>query len=159
MRMKALMVICLSACTGQASAEGCGQGPDATRDEGEASSPDILFCCIATNGKEIRLSRSGASIDYVYGRPGVHPEIHVSKPHNEVESVQWDGIGRWMTYSVTLPVSAATYTLFTQVDRLSQTQEVEAGVLAIVRGKEVARILCREPPLSKLAELSTGAGG
>lgn len=140
--------------------------PDKTDPEGQGKgvgaaqvSHSIVFQCIAENGKEITLLDRGETIDYSYGLPGHPLEMSVSKPRDEATTYQWDGFGRWISYSVSLHNGDTTYTVFTSADRLSDGHELEAGVTAIVGDREVARFICRPPLINKLEGIDLNPEG
>jgi hypothetical protein len=124
-----------------------------------AENHGIIFHCVAKNGKEVTLRDLGKTIDYSYGYPGETPEIVLSKPRDEVTTYQWDGSGRWISYSVSVRNGDTTYTVFTSVDRLSDEHEMEAGVAAIVGEREVARVICRPPLVNRLEGLDLNPEG
>lgn len=105
----------------------------------------ILFQCETKNGKEVLLCDRGETLGYSYGKTSEPPELALSVPRDQATTFQWQGVGRWVNYSVTVPNGSTRYTVFTSVDQLSDDHEFEAGVIVTADGEEIARILCREP--------------
>ena len=73
------------------------------------------------------------------------PELAITVPREMATTSQWRGIGRWISYSVTITNGNTNYTVFTDLDRMTEAHEFEAGVSVDVNDKEIARILCIEP--------------
>lgn len=110
----------------------------------------MLFHCATINSKEIKLCDHGETLEYSFGETNKTPELALSVPREEATTSQWQGIGRWISYSVIIPNADTRYAVFTSVDRLSDEHEFEAGVIATVRGEQVAQVLCREPIIHNL---------
>ncbi len=105
----------------------------------------ILFQCATEDGKEILLRDRRRVIDYSFGRPGQTPELSLSVPRAEATTYQWQGMGRWITYSVTVPIGTTKYTVFTSADRIDDAHQLDAGVVVHVGNDEIARVRCIEP--------------
>lgn len=101
-----------------------------------------MFSCLASNGKRIQVCDAGKTIDYSFGRPGAKPEIVVRAPRNEASTHQWRGIGRWMTYTASVPNGNTLYTVYWGFDRVDDKHPIEAGVNVDVNAKQVASVLC-----------------
>ncbi len=101
-----------------------------------------VFSCLAAKGKLIQVCDSGKTIDYSFGKPELSPEIVVRAPRGEAATFQWQGIGRYISYSVVVPNGNTVYSVFWSVDRLSEKQAVEAGVYVEVDKKLVATVKC-----------------
>lgn len=106
---------------------------------------NVVFHCRTVNDKEITLCGYKETIEYSFGRSGKTPELLLSVPRDQATTSQWQGIGRWMTHSVTIQSGNARYTVFTSLDRLSDEHQFEAGVIAEIDGDQVARVLCKDP--------------
>lgn len=116
--------------------------PDASR----------IFYCLTTNKKEVEVCDAGAQISYRFGRIGQVPEMALSIPRAEVTTWQWPGIGRHLSYSVTIPNGTTRYRVFFSVDRLSDDHDIEAGIDVEINGEHVARIPCRVDTLEQRLE-------
>ncbi|HPZ56154.1 MAG TPA: hypothetical protein PLK50_02420 [Ottowia sp.] len=101
-----------------------------------------LFQCTTAKGKVIELCDSGKTIDYSFGKPREKPEIVVRAVRGDASTTQYEGIGRWESYSVDVPNGDTTYSVFWGVDKLSSNHTIEAGVNVETNGKQVAQVLC-----------------
>lgn len=111
-----------------------------------------IFYCQTTNGKEVEVCDAGTRISYRFGHPGQQPEMALSVARAEATTWQWPGVGRYMSYSVTVPNGATRYTVFFSVDRLSESHEIEAGINVDVNGEHVATVACRVDTLEQRIE-------
>ncbi|QFY43032.1 hypothetical protein F6R98_10730 [Candidatus Methylospira mobilis] len=101
-----------------------------------------VFSCLTKSGKLIEVCDSGKSIDYSFGKPNLKPEIVVRSPRSEASTSQWNGVGRYLTYTVNIPNGNTVYGVFWGSDRLSDKHAIEAGVNVEVDGKLVATVNC-----------------
>lgn len=103
-----------------------------------------LFFCNTVNNKVIQLCDAGATINYSFGRPNTQPELALQVPRHLASTWQWQGVGRWMSYSVVVPNGNTRYQIFFSVDRLSDEHPIEAGVDVEIGGKHIVRVECRD---------------
>ena len=108
------------------------------------SEQQTLFSCMTAKGKRIQLCDQQQTLEYSFGKPSLKPEIVVQVPRSAATTSQWQGVGRWMSYSVGIPNGKTVYSVFWGVDRLSDEHGVEAGVNVEVEGKHVATVKCGE---------------
>ena len=101
-----------------------------------------VFSCQTAKGKLIQVCDSGKTIDYSFGQPELAPEMVVRAPRHEASTFQWQGIGRYINYSVSVPHGNTVYSVFWSLDKLSENQAIEAGVNVEVNKKLVATVLC-----------------
>jgi hypothetical protein len=101
-----------------------------------------VFTCLAAKGKRIQVCDAGKTIDYSFGKPGVPPEIVVRAPRGDASTSQWQGVGRYLSYSVKVPNGKTNYNVFWSADRLTEEHGIEAGVDVEVDGKRVATVKC-----------------
>src|SRR5262245_60810646 len=71
-----------------------------------------VFSCLAAKGKLIQVCDAGKTIDYSFGKPRATPEIIVRAPRSEASTFQWQGVGRYLSYSVEVPNGNTTYRVF-----------------------------------------------
>ncbi len=109
-----------------------------------ACEPDskTVFSCQTAKGKLIQVCDSGKTIDYSFGKPELAPEMVVRAPRNEASTFQWQGIGRYINYSVSIPHGNTVYSVFWSLDKLSESHAIEAGVNVEVNKKLVATVPC-----------------
>lgn len=100
-----------------------------------------VFSCLAAKGKIIQVCDSGKTIDYSFGKPNA-PEIVVRAPRSEASTFQWQGIGRYLSYSVEVPNGSTTYNVFWGADRLTDEHKIDAGVNVEINKKLVATVKC-----------------
>lgn len=103
-----------------------------------------LFFCNTVNNKVIQLCDAGATINYRFGRPNAQPELALQVPRHLASTWQWQGVGRWMSYSVVVPNGDTRYQIFFSVDRLSDEHPIEAGVDVEIGGKHIVRVECQD---------------
>lgn len=101
-----------------------------------------VFSCLAARGKVIQVCDAGATIDYSFGKPGTPPDIVVRASRGEASTFQWKGVGRYLSYAVSVPNGNTTYNVFWGADRLTSAHAVEAGVNVEVNKKLVATVKC-----------------
>jgi hypothetical protein len=100
-----------------------------------------VFSCLAEKGKVIQVCDSGKTIDYSFGKPNA-PEIVVHVPRSETSTFQWQGVGRYLSYSIEVPNGNATYSVFWGADRLTDEHKIEAGVNVEINKSRVATVKC-----------------
>ena len=100
-----------------------------------ALADSVIFSCTTTNKKAIRLTQQGNNLKYEFGSPGKSPDIAVSVPRSKAEYIGWSGVGRAISYSVTIPNGEYSYNVFHSIDRLTDEHAVEAGV-NVLRGAD-----------------------
>ena len=108
------------------------------------SEQQTLFSCMTAKGKLIQLCDQQQTLEYSFGKPSLKPEIVVQVPRSAATTSQWQGVGRWMSYSVEIPNGKTVYSVFWGVDRLSEEHGIEAGVNVEVSGKHAATVKCGE---------------
>ena len=103
-----------------------------------------IFSCMTAKGKRIQLCDQQQTLEYSFGKASLKPEIVVQVPRSAATTTQWQGVGRWMSYSVEIPNGKTVYSVFWGVDRLSEEHGIEAGVNVEVNGKHAATVKCGE---------------
>ena len=103
-----------------------------------------VFSCQTAKGKVIQVCDAGKTIDYSFGKPELAPELVVRAPRGEASTFQWQGIGRYISYSVSIPNGNTVYSVFWSLDKLSESRATEAGVNVEVNNKLVATVLCAD---------------
>ena len=101
-----------------------------------------VFSCLAAKGKRIQVCDSGKTIEYSFGKTDERPEITVRAQRAEASTFQWQGIGRYISYTVEIPNGNTTYAVFWGADKLTENHAVEAGVSVEVDKKPVATVKC-----------------
>jgi hypothetical protein len=101
-----------------------------------------VFSCLTQKGKLIEVCDAGKTINYSFAYPSSKPEILVNAPRNRATTTQWEGVGRYMSYSVNIPNDNTVYNIFWGVDRLSEEHPIEAGVNVEINKKLVATVKC-----------------
>lgn len=100
-----------------------------------------LFFCRTAQGKVLEVNDLGSSIQYVFG-PEQQPELVLNVPRNEASTYQWEGFGRYESYSVSVPNGNTLYTVFWARDRLNIEQPPEGGVTVEIDGEYVTTVDC-----------------
>lgn len=95
---------------------------------------------------------AGAKISYRFGRLGQSPEMALSVPRAQATTWQWQGVGRYLSYRVTIPNGTTAYSVFFSADRLSDNHDIDAGINVEVNGELVATIPCRADSLEQQLE-------
>lgn len=101
-----------------------------------------VFSCFTAKGKQIEVCDTGKTIEYSYGKPKGKPEIVVKVPRSQASTSQWDGMGRYMSYSIDIPNGNTTYNVFWGADRLTDEHAIEAGVNVLISNKMAATVKC-----------------
>ena len=63
-------------------------------------------------------------------------------PREQVTTYQWQGIGRYENYSVSIPNGDTVYSVFWARDRIEIDQPTEAGVSVEIAGDYVTTVDC-----------------
>lgn len=63
----------------------------------------VIFSCTTTKGKTVEVCDAGSTIKYSFGKKGAPPEMALAIPRAAASTRQWDGMGRYMSYSVQIP--------------------------------------------------------
>lgn len=125
---------------------GLGLGMTAPAMAGCDKGSKVVFSCLTAKGKSIEVCDSGKTIDYSFGKPGTKPEIVVRALRKDASTYQWQGVGRAISYSVSVPNGEKTvYTAFWSADRMDEKHGIEAGVNVEISGKQVATVNCGDP--------------
>lgn len=104
---------------------------------------EVVFSCETTNQKFVEVCDAGKTIHYTFGKKWSRPEMALSVPRDRARTGQWTGIGRYMSYSVSIPNGNTWYSVFWGVDRLTEEHAIEAGINVSQNGKHLATILCK----------------
>lgn len=102
----------------------------------------IIFSCLTAKGKVIEVCDAGKTIDYSFGKPKAKPEIIVRAPRSEASTFQWQGVGRYISYTVEVPNGNTVYSVFWGADRLTEKHAIEAGVNVEVNKQLAATVKC-----------------
>jgi hypothetical protein len=112
-----------------------------------------LFKCIAQkNGKQIEVCDAGKTINYSFGKPGKKPELAIAAKRDDVTTWQWNGVGRYMSYTVNISNGEHLYRVFWGVDRVTEEHAVEAGVHVEKNGEQLATVYCTEDSIEQNLE-------
>lgn len=113
---------------------------------------ETLFRCTTNNNKQIEVCDTKKTINYSFGKLNKKPELSVSVPRDQATTWQWHGVGRYMSYSVSIPNGDYKYRVFWGVDRLSDNHEESAGVDVEKNGKLLATVNCKIKTLTQRLE-------
>ena len=91
------------------------------------SDPGILFSCRTAQDKLIALYDQGSTIQYLFG-PEEQLELVLDVPREAASTFQWQGIGRYENYSVSIPNQDTVYYVSCSRDPLEMNQPVGPGV-------------------------------
>ena len=117
------------------------QAPAIEPQEEAASQGETLFICGTADGKLIERYDMGALVKYVFGPQG-QPELVLEVSREETSTYQWQGIGRYENYSVSVPNGETVYSVFWARDRLDIEQPPEAGVSVEIDGEYITTVDC-----------------
>ena len=119
----------------------------------EKGSSTLFSCSMQKSGKVVEVCDATDTIQYYFGKARKKPELALSVPRDEVTTSQWQGVGRYESYSVDIPNADTIYRVYWSHDRLNEDQDnaVEAGVEVETNGKSVANLLCK--PASVVSNL------
>ncbi|SKA67717.1 hypothetical protein SAMN02745130_00098 [Thiothrix eikelboomii] len=112
-----------------------------------SGSETLFFCNTQKGNKQLEVCDAGKTISYSFGKKGQKPELAIAVPRSKASTWQWQGIGRYMSYSVNIPNSDYNYNVFWSVDRVTEEHAIEAGVNVEKKGKLLTTLLCQEKGL------------
>ncbi len=123
--------------------------PEPTATESQPSIPletaqyigETLFACRTAEDKVIEVYDMGTTIQYAFG-PKEQLELVLDVPREQASTYQWQGIGRYENYSVSIPNGDTVYSVFWARDRLNIEQPPEAGVSVEIDGEYVTTVDC-----------------
>ncbi|MFG6095600.1 hypothetical protein SPB21_10120 [Leptothoe sp. ISB3NOV94-8A] len=104
-------------------------------------SGQVLFSCHTAEDKLIALYDRDTVIKYVFG-PEEQPELVLDVPREEASTFQWQGIGRYENYSISIPNKDTVYIVSWARDRLDINQPAEAGVSVEIDGEYITTVDC-----------------
>jgi hypothetical protein len=113
---------------------------------------DTIFSCVTTNNKKIAVNSFDKYIEYKFGQDLENPELALSVPRDQASTWQWNGVGREMSYSVTVPNGAYDYIVFFLVDRISDDHPVTSGVTIEMNQKVISTVYCLSDTLVQSLE-------
>lgn len=113
---------------------------------------NVIFSCQTEKGKFIEICDNKSTISYSFGVSNQPPEINVSVKRNKARTYQWNGMGSWMSYTVSIPNGKTTYSVFWGVDRNDENHPVEAGVQVNIADKTVATVKCAQDKITNNIE-------
>lgn len=108
-----------------------------------------VFSCLTGSGKQIEVCDDGKTIGYSFGKPA-KPEIALKVPRSQASTHQWQGIGRYESYTAEIPNGNTVYSVFWSVDKLTEQHAVEAGVNVMVDNNLAATVKCAKNIVSNL---------
>ncbi len=100
-----------------------------------------IFACTTSKGKFVEVCDADKTIQYAFGKKGAKPELALTIPRAAASTRQWDGMGRYMSYSVQIPNGNTVYEVFSSVDKM--TEEGESGINVEIAGKHAATLTCK----------------
>lgn len=111
-----------------------------------------IFECTTTNGKVLKLTETKDNVGYSFGKVN-RPELAFKIGKENAIYRAYNGIGRYMDYSVEVQNHDAVYQVFTSADKHSQ--KVKSGVWVTLLGSEQhSEILCH-PKKVRVNKLET----
>ncbi len=111
-----------------------------------------VFACQTAQGKRIEVCDAGKTLTYSFGRPQAQPEIMLRVARERASTSQWNGLGRFIAYSVDIPNGDTVYSVFWGADRLSDDHPIEAGVEVLVKGRLAATVRCADGEIVQAIE-------
>lgn len=103
----------------------------------------LIFSCTTTKEKHVEVCDAGKSIRYSFGKKGAKPEMALSVPRAAATTYQWNGIGRYASYIVSVPNGKTVYNVFSGVDRLTDEHTIIAGINVETNSQHIATIQCK----------------
>jgi len=104
----------------------------------------ILSCPVAGSEKYLDVCAGPGGFSYVFGPDGA-PEIALVAPYESGPVTPWSGVGRSIWSSVRFLNAGYAYEAWLSVDRLSEEQALEGGVMVLAMPAEevIAEVTCR----------------
>jgi hypothetical protein len=106
-----------------------------------ACASKTVFACTTSKGKFVEVCDADKTIQYAFGKKNAKPELALEIPRSAASTRQWDGMGRYMSYSVQIPNGNTVYEVFSSVDKIEQ--EITSGINVEIAGKHAATLTCK----------------
>ena len=115
--------------------------PSSSAIAGCGTDSKTVFSCQVAKGKIIQVCDAGKMIEYSFGKAKT-PDIVVRVPRNEAPTSQWNGIGRYLSYTIDVPNGNTIYSVFWGSDRVTDEHKIEAGVNVEINNQLAATVKC-----------------
>lgn len=102
-------------------------------------SSKIIFSCITKSKKKIEVCDLGKIIKYSFGS-----EFYLNVPRDKVSTYQWNGNGRYISYTVRIPNENYIYEVYLTADRLTEGHDISGGVSVEKNDEMKSNIKCVE---------------
>ena len=113
---------------------------------------DTIFSCETANNKKIEVKDLGSHIEYRFGRHLENPELVLSVLREQASTWQWNGVGREMGYSVTIPNGKINYIVFVSMERFTEEHSTSSGVIIEDNQQLVTTVDCLTDTLTQSLE-------
>lgn len=117
-----------------------------------ASYASVIFSCKTDDQKHIQVQDSGGKVVYKLGHDLTQPEFELSVDRSTASTWQWNGVGREMSYSVTIPDGDKEYTAFFSVDRVSDDHSITSGIIETTAQSREVSVYCNSDTLFQSLE-------
>ena len=113
---------------------------------------DTIFSCETANNKKIEVKDLGNHIEYRFGLHLKKPELVISVLREQASTWQWNGVGREMSYSVTIPNGEVNYIVFASMERFTEEHSTSSGVIIEENQQLVTTVYCLSDTLDQSLE-------
>jgi hypothetical protein len=114
---------------------------------------DVFSCSFGAKQVELCMTPDDQSVTYRFG-PKAAPELEIARSFDEITMQPWNGIGRSIWETVSVPNGQFSYAFYTSFDKFDQTLTAELEVKR--KEQTLARLTCNDTDVGAgLFELDT----
>jgi hypothetical protein len=111
---------------------------------------ELFSCSFGSKQVELCMTTDDQSVTYRFGLKAA-PELELTRSFDAITMQPWNGVGRYVWDSVTLPSGQFSYMLHAAYDKF---EKVQSGGLEVLRGEQVlASLDCTHDMFSDLDTL------
>ncbi len=123
---------------------------------------EVLLACSTGASRQVTVCLSGDSVTYSYGKRGKAAELDLTVPLSDSPYTPWNGIGRYMSDSITFHNAGYAYEVWQSVDKMSPDKSPAYGV-NVLQDEDVLKTLACNPgaqaqPFDRLYEATEAQG-
>lgn len=100
----------------------------------------VLLSCTINGSRQVTVCLSDATVTYAYGKPGKPPELTLTAALADGVYTPWNGIGRYISDSITFRNAGYAYEVWQSVDRMTPDASPAYGV-NVMQGDAVLKDL------------------
>ncbi len=123
---------------------------------------EVLLSCTINGSRQVTVCLSGDAVTYAYGKRGKAAELDLSVPLSDGTYTPWNGIGRYISDSITFYNAGYAYEVWQSIDKMSPDAGPDYGV-NVLQGEDVLKALACDAgaeaqPFDRLFEATEAQG-